>query len=395
MNRSPAPASPPAAVALPLEVVDRGAAGAAVGDGNGAGPDTPARPRLRVASLVALAVAIAVAAVAWVGTAGRSAPASAPGVAAQGDPAGPRVVALGRLLPRGELRTLAPPFGAGDAVVAEIRVQEGQQVPAGAVLAVFDSAPALEAALAVAERQLASRQAALAQAERDVSSSQAESDATLARANVVARAADMEYRRWAALVDQGFVSPAALDQHRARRDEAAEEQRRARAALARHAGHGSEQPDLQVVRRAVDAAMAERERAVADLARTRLRAPADGTVITIHVQPGERPGSAGVLDFGDTRVMTAELELYQADVVRVAAGQRVTLRSPALADPLAGRISRIGMSVGRQQLTDTSPAAQIDARVVRATVDLDEASSARARRLVGLEVQADIETGSP
>lgn len=46
-----------------------------------------------------------------------------------------------------------------------------------------------------------------------------------------------------------------------------------------------------------------------------------------------------------------------------------------------------------QWLTDTSPGANVDARVVLATVVLDDASSGRARHLVGLEVGADIETG--
>jgi HlyD family secretion protein len=256
----------------------------------------------------------------------------------------------------------------------------------------FDNAPALRAALQVAEQQLASRVAALGQAERSVSSSQAESSAALSRAQVTARAADAEYQRWAALVDQGFVSAAAADQRRAQRDEAADELRRAKAVLARHAGDGNAQPDLRAARGAVALASAERDRAEQDLSRALLRAPADGTVITLHARPGERPGSAGVLDFGDTRTMTAEVELYQADLARVRVGQRVTLRSPALAEPLAGQVSAIGLSVRRQQLVDTSPAANLDARVVKATVVLDGPSSARARQLVGLEVRAHIET---
>ncbi|NJN00350.1 MAG: biotin/lipoyl-binding protein [Aquincola sp.] len=101
------------------------------------------------------------------------------------------VVALGRLAPMGELRALAAPFGAGDARVAEVLVTEGQLVPAGTPLVTFDNAPTLNAALQVADEQLSSRQAALAQAERNVSSSQAESAATLARAEVAARAAEV------------------------------------------------------------------------------------------------------------------------------------------------------------------------------------------------------------
>lgn len=376
----------PTSAGLPLQVVDRGSA-----------PDPqvksawPLWQRLIVA-LVCAGIAGGAAwlwhldAAAQVGDAGKAQP---PATEVR------HVVALGRLTPAGELRTLATPFGSGDARVAEILVKEGQQVSAGTPLAVFDSAPSLEAALAVSRQQLASRQAALAQAERAVSSNQAESTAALARAEVAARAAEVEYRRWAALVDQGFASPASADQRRAQRDEAAQELQRARASFARHAGQGMDQPDLLVARRAVDATSAELDRATKDLARAVLRAPSDGTVLTIHARPGERPGSAGVLDFGDTRVMTAEVELYQADVVHVGLGQRAKLHSPALAVPLTGVVSRVGLSVGRQRLTDTSPGANIDARVVLATVSLDDESSRRSRRLVGLEVKADIETGTP
>ena len=82
-------------------------------------------------------------------------------------------------------------------------------------------------------------------------------------------------------------------------------------------------------------------------------------------------------------------------MAKVAVGQRVTLHSPALSAALAGHVSRIGLSVGRQRLTDTSPGANVDARVVLATVVLDDAASGRARHLVGLEVRAHIETGTP
>ncbi len=375
---------PPTAPSLPLPVVTRDVGQPPPGD------PLPGRWRLsRKAVLIGIAAAVLGAAWLLLGAdrAGIRASRAEPN-----EPAPPVVVALGRLAPRGELRALAAPFGAGDARVAEVLVTEGQLVPAGTPLVIFDNAPTLRAALQVADEQLSSRQAALAQAERNVSSSQAESAAALARAEVAARAAEVEYQRWAALVDQGFVSPAAADQRRAQRDEAAEEQRRARAVVARHAGDGRAQPDLRAGRLAVAVAMAERDRAAQDLSKSVLLAPEDGTVIAIHARPGERPGAAGILDFGDTRAMTAELELYQADVANVRIGQRAKLRSPALPDDLVGQVVHIGQVVGRQQRIDTSPAANLDARIVKATVALDAASSARARALVGLEVRAYIET---
>ncbi len=377
---------PSSAAVLPLPIVGRLQVGAQPGP-----PPSRTEIRRRTAVALALAGALGIAGllVTSVGVGKRdkdSAPAPPPP---------PVVVALGRLAPLGELRSLAAPFGAADARVAEVLVTEGQRVQTGATLVVFDNAAALQAAWRVADAQLASRQAALTQAERNVTSNQAESSAALARAEVAARAAETEYQRWAALVVQGFVSPAAADQRRALRDEAAEELRRARAVVARHAGDGAVQPDLQAARQAVAVAIAERDRAAQDLSRAMLVAPTDGTIVATHTRPGERPGSAGVLDFGDTRSMTAELELYQSDVTRVRAGQRVRLRSPALREELVGQISHLGLNVGRQQRIDTSPAANLDARVVKATVVLDPASSVRSQTLVGLEVRAHIEIGSP
>jgi HlyD family secretion protein len=376
---SPAPA-------LPLPVVIR--------DAGRPQPGTRAPGHWRLPSKAALiGLAAAVLGAAWLLVeAGRSGIRASN--AAPTEPALPTVVALGRLAPKGELRALAAPFGAGDARVAEVLVTEGQRVMAGTPLVTFDNAPTLRAALQVADGQLASRQAALTQAERNVFSSQAESAAALARAEVAARAAEVEYQRWSALVGQGFVSPAAADQRKAQRDEAAEEHRRARAVVARHAGDGAAQPDLRAARLAVAVAVAERDRAAQDLSKSVLRAPDEGTVIAIHARPGERPGAAGILDFGDTRAMTAELELYQADVANVRIGQRAQLRSAALSEDLVGEVVHIGQIVGRQQRIDTSPAANLDARIVKATVALDAASSVRARALVGLEVRATIETSA-
>lgn len=298
------------------------------------------------------------------------------------------VLALGRLVPAGELLTLAAPFGTGDARVAELLVNEGDQVPAGTPLVRFDNASVLEAALAVAEKQVVSRKAALVQAERAVAFSQIDSATARAQARAAALAAEAEYQRWLALVDEGFVSPAAVDTRRVQRDEAVEAQRRAEAQVARHAGDGADQPELHAARLAVELAVAERDRARDDLERALLRAPADGTVVAIRSHPGERPGSDGVLAFGDTRTMTAEVEVYQSDVPKLQIGQRATLHSPALPKPLEGTLTRIGLSVGRQRLIDSSPAANVDARVVTATFTLDEADSRLAARLVGLEVQA-------
>ncbi|QYU66888.1 HlyD family efflux transporter periplasmic adaptor subunit [Leptolyngbya sp. 15MV] len=148
------------------------------------------------------------------------------------------------------------------------------------------------------------------------------------------------------------------------------------------------QADVLVARRAVQAAAAARDRALADLDRAAIRAPFDGTVLTIQARPGERVGNAGLLTFGGLDDLIAEVEVYETQLRRLARGQPVMLRAAALPQPLTGRIERIGAEILRQSLTDASPAANTDARVARVQVALEPASAAIAARFVGLQVVA-------
>lgn len=380
----PAPAAP-ASPCLPLLVVDRsGGAGAHRAESASVALAVARWPAALGAAAFALLLLGAVLASRswWAASATKAAP---PGLAQP-----TQVQALGRLVPQGELRLLAAPFGAGDAPVAELHVHEGQQVAAGARLVTFGNSEARRAVLLVAERQLANREAALQQAAREVSSAQAQVTAELRRAELAARAAAQDYQRWEALAAQDFVSATALDQRRTQRDEALELLARAQAGQARHAGDAATQPDLRLAQKGVEVARAELDRARQDLAGSVLRAPHEGTVIALRSRVGERPGASGVLEFGDTRVMTAELEVHQDEVRHLRAGLPVSLEASALDTRLQGHISQIGLSVGRQRLTEASPAANTDARVLRVTVQLDPASSARARSLVGLELRARI-----
>ena len=131
-------------------------------------------------------------------------------------------------------------------------------------------------------------------------------------------------------------------------------------------------------------------RARQDLARGTVIAPVSGTVLDIHVRPGEKPGNSGIVDIGNTDRMTAEIEVYQSEIARVEVGQSVELTSDALRSPLTGLVSSIGYSVGRQTQLSSDPAANTDARVIKVIVQLDNASSAKAARLTFLEVIARI-----
>jgi HlyD family secretion protein len=304
------------------------------------------------------------------------------------------VMGLGTLLPEGEVVTVAPPFGAGDARVAGLRVGEGDRVEEGAVLAVLDSERTLLAAVDTAQAQLAAREATLAQVKLSVQASRAEARATLARAETVYQNTIREFQRVEILRQRGFAAEQNFDQRRAARDEAAREVERAQAVLSRYGSDDLDaQADVRVAERNVDTAKADVARAVADLDNAYILSPIAGTVLTIHARPGEKPGTKGLMNLGNIERMTVEVEIYQAQIGRVALGNAVEVTAEALPQPLVGRVTRIGLEVGRQTVVDASPAANTDARVVKVTVALEPNSSRPARQLTNLQVTARIRTG--
>jgi len=306
----------------------------------------------------------------------------------------PAVIGLGRLLPKGEVVTVAPPFGAGDARVASLKADEGNQVEQGDVLAVMDSEPTLLAAVTTARAQLSAREATLDQVKASVQASRDEALATLARAETTYQNASREFERVEILRQRGFAAEQNYDQRRAARDEAAHEVQRARAQLSRYgSGRFEDQADVLVAERNVDTAKADLARALADLEKAYVRAPINGTVLTVHVRPGEKPGAQGLMNLGNIEQMTVEVEVYQTQIGRVALGNPVEVTAEALPQPLKGRVTRIGLEVGRQTAVDADPAANTDARVVKVTATLEPASSQLARRLTNLQVTARIRTG--
>jgi HlyD family secretion protein len=325
---------------------------------------------------------------------GSSAPIAVPPPEPQATTAAPKalVVALGRLRPEGDAVVLAPPFGAGDSRVARILVAEGDFVTEGQIIAELDSLPQYQAALASAQANLAAKEAALLQARAVVDSALVEAQANRDRAASAATLAEQEAARQRDLFARGVTTRSSLDRAEAEAVQAARELDRATAQLDRQSG-GNSQPDIAVAASQLDVARADLARAEGDLAKGVVSSPMAGQILALHLRAGEKPGPAGIATLGATDHMEAELEVYQTDIARVDIGQEVTLSSPALTDPLTGAVSHIGLEVERQSVIASDPAANTDARIVRVTVQLDPASSARAGALTGLEVTGRIATG--
>ncbi len=360
---------------------------------------SPARKRRLWPWLLALGLALAVGAAAWglLGTPPARAPDALrmPAGTVVARPVPGQVVALGKLLPRSRILIIAPPFGAGDSRIATLPVQEGETVAAAAVLARMDSEPALRAALASAEATHAAREAALAQTRIAIAAALEESRGGLARAEAALPILRRDMERAASLVGRGAATEQVADQRRLAYEQAVQEVVRARATLTRYTAPSlDEQADVVLARRNAEAAAADRDRALADLDKAIIRAPMAGTVLTLYARPGERPGAQGLMSFGGLDQMIAEIEVYEDQVNLLAPGQPVTLSAAALPRPLTGRLGRIGSEVLRQTLTDASPAANTDTRVLRAVIELDAASAAIAARFANLQVTARIQVAT-
>ncbi len=305
------------------------------------------------------------------------------------------VVGLARLLPRGDVSIVAPPYGAGDARIAEIAVAIGDRVEKGAVVARLDNQGPLESAVLLAQANVAIRQAGLVQTRAAVQNSLDEARAGLDQTRSTATEAAAQLVRETELFARGVTTQAALDNVAAADRQAALAVQKATATLARFASAEVDaQPDVIVALRNLDAALADLTRAQADLARATVLAPISGVVLDIHARAGERPPAVGIMEMGDTDQMMAEAEIYQDRIAAVQEGQPVELVAGALGRTLQGRVQAIGLTVGRQGLVSEDTAANTDARVISVLIALDAASSQQAARFTNLEVIARIDTSA-
>lgn len=304
------------------------------------------------------------------------------------------VVALGRIIPKGDVVSVAPPSGAGDARVAALAVEEGDAVSEGDEIARLDNLPQLQSAVSSARATVEVKRAALDQTRANIDANRAEAAASLRKAEASVTETQTNLERVTSLFERGVSTRAQLDSAIASANTATREVERASAVLSRYAeGSDMAKADIVVAEANLVAARADLERAELDVEHGYVRAPMDGTVLRIHARPGERPGTAGIADLGDTSQMTIEVEVYQSMIARVALGDPVTATADALSKPLTGAVSSIGLEIDRQSIISNDPAANTDARVVEVTVSLDADATARASHLTNLETVVRIDAG--
>jgi HlyD family secretion protein len=336
------------------------------------------------------------------------------------------VTALGRLEPSGEIIEISAASGSEGNRIEELRVREGEEVKPGQIIAILDSRDRLEAALqeaqskvTVAQANLAkvkagaqtgeieAQQAAIAriQAERD--NDIAAQQATVSRVEAELKNAQLEYRRYQQLYEQGAVNASEKDSKELTLATAREQLAEAKANLSRIETAQQQQiaeakatlnkiaevrpvdvevatAELKEAQSAVITAQAERDRAY-------LKSPQVGTVIKILTRPGEVVSSEeGIARIGQIKEMYAVAEVYESDINKVKIGQPATITGSAIPGKLTGTVEIIGLEIERQEVVNTDPTANIDAKVVEVKVKLDGTSSQKVAGLTNLLVNVQI-----
>ncbi|MCP9934268.1 HlyD family efflux transporter periplasmic adaptor subunit [Cyanobium sp. Candia 9D4] len=306
------------------------------------------------------------------------------------------VTALGRLEPVSALRTIAAPLsGAGQPTLQALLVDRGDAVQAGQLLALLDNQPQLEAAVAAARAEVNLARSRLAIASADAGSGEDGQRAKVRSLEAQQRTAATEAARYQSLFTSGAVSAEERDNRRLSLDTVTASLQEARVLLARQqarssAGTGGVDLDVEASRRVLEQAQANLQRAIAARDDNLIRAPIAGTVLQVFARAGEAPGAAGILQLGQTSRMQAVAEVYESDLPRVRRGQPVRITSPALTQPLQGRVGQIGAIVLRQNLINTDPSSNTDNRVVEVRAPLTPESSRRAAGFTNLQVRVVI-----
>jgi HlyD family secretion protein len=342
-----------------------------------------------------------------------------------------KVNALGRLEPQGEVISVSAPgsatAGSSGSRVVELRVQDGDRVRKGQVIAVLDSRDRLLASLLEAKQQVAIAQAKLAQTRAgakqgevearrsSVASLQAElAGETKSQRTEVARLkaewknAQADANRYLSLRQSGAVSASEAARYRLAAETAQEKLNTAMADLAqaqrtlaariREAQSTVNQvaevrpTDIALAQAEINGSIASVKRLEAELAQAYVRAPQNGQILRIYTHAGERVGEDGIVTLGQTDRMVAVAEVYESDLQKIRRGQAAMITSPtnAFPKPLQGKVANVGYTVAKRDVLDTDPTAANDARVVEVKIQLTPADSRQVTRLTNGQVSVEI-----
>ncbi len=342
-----------------------------------------------------------------------------------------QVVALGKLIPRGEVIKLSV-ANAEDSRVNEILVEEGDRVEKNQVIAILQGLENRERDLEEAEKQvelaqakleqtragetkqadLAAQKANIARLESQLRHETVERQAAIASAEAQLRQAQLTYDRNQTLQQQGAVSTETFDQAQEQLDMAQAGLNERKAQLNNTQQTIKEEINqekenlakLQEIR-PVDVRVAEieLERSIiaveqrrADLEDTKVKVPIAGQILRINTRVGEQVNTQqGIVELGRTDEMYAIAEVYETDISRVRIGQPATISSEygGFEGKLKGTVEHLGLQVGAKQLSESTqdPTQDENSRIVEVKIRINPEDSKKVAGLTNMRVRVEID----
>jgi HlyD family secretion protein len=342
-----------------------------------------------------------------------------------------QVVALGKLVPRGEVIKLSV-ANAEDSRVNKLLVEEGERVQENQIIAILQGFENQERALEAAQKDVELAQAKLAQIQAG-ETKQAElaaqkaniarlksqlrneivaRQAAIASAKAQLKQAQLTYQRNQILAQQGAVTQQAFDQAQEQLDmaQAALNERQAQLSNTQQtlkqeiAQERENLARLQEIR-PVDVRVAEieLERAIiaveqrkADLEDTKVKVPISGQILRINTRVGEQVNTEeGIVELGRTDEMYAIAEVYETDIGKVRLRQPSIISSEygGFAGKLKGTVEHLGLQVGTKELSETSaedPTQDENSRIVEVKIRINPEDSKKVAGLTNMQVRVEI-----
>jgi HlyD family secretion protein len=152
--------------------------------------------------------------------------------------------------------------------------------------------------------------------------------------------------------------------------------------------------DVQMAQAQVSNAIAIIKKAQAELQLSYVKAPTPGEILKVHTKSGEVMSANGIAEIGQTDQMFVVAEIPEDSIGKIRVGQRATITSDngAFNDELKGTITEIGRKIGKKDVLNNDPAADIDARVVEVKIALPSNYSQRVSGLTNAKVLVEINT---
>lgn len=300
-----------------------------------------------------------------------------------------QVHSLGRLEPAGTILQLSPKSGNEGAVIERLLVREGDDVQAGATLAILDNQSRRQAALEEAQARLAAAEARLGQIKAGAKAGDIEAQqAAVNLAETQSKLAARDLNRAKELHAKQAISIELVDQRQWEFDRLQLEQRRATGML--ESLKEIRDVDVAVAEKEITGARAAVTRALADLDASVVTAPMSGRILKIHTHPGEKLNERGVLEMGDVLKMQAVAEVFEADVSLIRMGMPAEIRIDSSGHQIEGTVIEIGNLVSRKVVLTNDPVSDTDARVVEVRIDLNSDQINSVARLANARVEVTI-----